>query len=147
MKVRTGFVSNSSSCSFIIDRHTISDEKIEGIKQYVHCGNLEKCKESTTRCIGCRDDFWEYNDQCWGIDVSDETISCETSMANFDLYSYIVRVLEINPRDIIVDDDQGINVCDYHAHSTFEEAKKRRDEELDRMREFMAKLKKKGGDE
>ncbi|GHU17134.1 hypothetical protein FACS1894163_07660 [Spirochaetia bacterium] len=147
MKFRTGFVSNSSSCSFIIDRHTISDEKIEGIKQYVNCGNLEKCREPATRCIGCRDDFWEHNDQGWEIEINDKTISCDTIIANFDLYSYIVRVLEINPRDINVDDDQGINVCDYHSDITFEEAKKRRDEESDRMREFMAKLKKKEGTE
>jgi hypothetical protein len=38
MKMRTGFISNSSSCSFIINRHSVSDEKIEQIKQYVHCG-------------------------------------------------------------------------------------------------------------
>jgi hypothetical protein len=143
MKIRTGFISNSSSCSFIINRHSVSNEKIEQIKQYVDCGNLEKCRESSTRCIGCRDDFWEYNDQCWGIETTNETISCETSMANFDLYSYITRVLEINPRDIMVQEDEGINISDYHSTSTFEEAKKYRDEQSNRMREFMAKLKKK----
>jgi hypothetical protein len=143
MKVRTGFISNSSSCSFIINRSAVSDEKLEQIKQYVHCGTREKCRESATRCIGCRDDFWEYNDQCWGITVTDEAIACETSMANFDLYSYITRVLDINPRDISVDDEQGINVCDYHARGTFEEAAKRREERERSMRECMARLQKK----
>jgi hypothetical protein len=143
MKVRTGFISNSSSCSFIINRNTISEEKIEQIKQYVNCGDLDKCKESSTRCIGCRDDFWEYNDQCWGIDVTEKNISCQTSMANFDLYSYITRVLEINPRDIIVQDDEGIDLCERHSDITFEEAKKRRDNEFDRLQEFMANYKKK----
>ncbi|WP_010254275.1 hypothetical protein [Treponema primitia] len=147
MKVRTGFISNSSSCSFIINRNSVPKEKVELIKQYVNCGDLDKCRESSTRCIGCRDDFWEYNDQCWGIEINDETISCQTSMANFDLYSYITRVLEINPRDIIVQEDEGINLWDYHSGSTFEEAKKRRDEQLNRMREFIASLKTKEGAE
>jgi hypothetical protein len=147
MKVRTGFISNSSSCSFIINRQVVSEEKIEQIKQYVNCGDLEKCRTRSTRCIGCRDDFWEHNDQCWGIEITDETISCETSMANFDLYSYITRVLEINPRDIMVQEDEGINLWDYHSDSTFEEAKKRRDEQSKRMREFMAKFNKKEGTE
>jgi regulator of RNase E activity RraA len=64
-------------------------------------------------------------------------------MANFDLYYYITRVLEINPRDIIVQDDQGIDVCERHTDITFEEAKKRRDNEFDRLQEFMANYKKK----
>ncbi|GHV75062.1 hypothetical protein AGMMS49940_23640 [Spirochaetia bacterium] len=147
MKFRTGFISNSSSCSFIIERHIISDEKIEQIKQYVHCVNLEKCRTRATRCIGCRDDFWEQNDQGWRIEIDDKTISCDTSMANFDLYSYIVRVLEINPRDISVDDDQGIDLCDYHTDLTFEEVEKQREERERRSREFMAKLKREKGAE
>jgi hypothetical protein len=65
-------------------------------------------------------------------------------MANFDLYSYVTRVLEINPRDISVQDDEGIDLGDYHSDGTFEEAKEYRDKELERMREFLAKLNKEG---
>jgi hypothetical protein len=99
----------------------VPDEKIEQIKQYVDCGTLEKCRESSTRCLGCRDDFWEDNDQGWEIEINDESISCDTIVANFDLYSYVTRVLEINPRDIIVEDDHGIDLVDYNTHSIFHE--------------------------
>ena len=128
MKIRTGFVSNSSTCSFVIKRSALSDEKLERIRQYVDCGLLEKCGKKSTRCPGCRDDFWEYNDQGWEIKVTKKSVSCDTSMANFDLYSYITRVLEINPRDISVSWDEGINLGEYHSDRSFEEVKKDHEE-------------------
>jgi hypothetical protein len=140
MKIRTGFVSNSSACSFVIKRPDVSDEKIERIKQYADCGALEKCREKSTRCPGCRDDFWEYNDQGWRIEVTKESVSCDTSIANFDLYSYITRVLEINPRDISVSWDEGISVLDYHSDRSFEEVRKEQEERMKKSAEIMAKL-------
>ncbi|MDR1174872.1 MAG: hypothetical protein LBK83_05315 [Treponema sp.] len=142
MKVRLGFVSNSSSCSFVIKREILTNDKLQQIKDFVNCGKLEKCKTASTRCPGCRDDFWEFNDGGWGIQQSEESILFETGMANFDLYSYITRVLEINPRDISVLDDTGIDLEEYYATRTFEQARKDDAEELNDLLNILKEKKK-----
>jgi hypothetical protein len=63
-------------------------------------------------------------------------------MANFDLYSYITRVLEINPRDISVSWDEGISVLDYHSDRPFGDVRKEQEERIKKSTEIMAKLKK-----
>jgi hypothetical protein len=46
-------------------------------------------------------------------------VSCDTILATFDLYSYVTRVLEINPRDIIVEEDHGVDLVDYCSEKYF----------------------------
>jgi hypothetical protein len=70
MKIRSGFVSNSSSSSFIISKHFLSPYQIEQI--YAH-----------TRFAG--------ND-AWIITETGTEIRGETSMDNFNMAEYLIRI-------------------------------------------------------
>jgi len=80
MKFRKGFVSNSSSSSFIILKDNLSEEQIDQI--YNHQEYAEKNFPQL-----------EYTD--WGWDVLEETeiaIKVYTDMANFNMYEYLLLI-------------------------------------------------------
>ena len=82
MKTRYGFVSNSSSCSFVIKKYYLSPWQIEQIKNHATCGI-------------------EYADtDHWEITETDDTISGDTIMDNFNLLSYMNTRLGINRKYI-----------------------------------------------
>jgi hypothetical protein len=63
MKIRKGFVSNSSSSSFIVGRNQLSEEQVNAL--------LEKCN----RTVG------EYDDS-WSISINEWKVSGFTTMRN-----------------------------------------------------------------
>lgn len=67
MKIRTGFVSNSSSASFIIDREFITQDMLNKICDH--------------------EDVAEKYD-AWDVRVDEKEIVCSTTMDNFDLVEY-----------------------------------------------------------
>ena len=73
MKKRNGFVSNSSSSSFIISKKYLSPSQIESIKNH---STLAK-----TYGIDC--------DDPWFITENEFTIDGSTSMDNFDIYEFL----------------------------------------------------------
>ena len=68
MKIRTAFVSNSSSASFIINKNYLTEEQITKIRTYVED---EKCPES------------------WYLNENDNTMNMFTVMDNGNLYQFL----------------------------------------------------------
>lgn len=70
MKQRTGFVSNSSSSSFIIKRKYVSEDMLEKILDHKEKAGYD----------------------AWNITVEDKEIICSTDMNNFDLMEYVINI-------------------------------------------------------
>ena len=93
MKIRNGFVSNSSSSSFIIFLHKITDEQKQMIYNHIAIGQEidKKLKEQG------KEPIYEYYED-WNIKEDDFSLWCSTSMDNFDLQGFIER--EVKCSDI-----------------------------------------------
>jgi hypothetical protein len=70
MKIRIGFVSNSSSSSFVIPLH------------YISAFQLEQIKNHGTQADG----------DAWGINVTETTVEGSTSMDNFDMHHFLYEI-------------------------------------------------------
>ena len=78
MKIRNGFVSNSSSSSFTINKDDITCLQIVAIKKHIEFGN----------------DMGVYGSDidAWSISESDFTISGYTSMDNFSMRDFLEKI-------------------------------------------------------
>lgn len=90
MKLRTGFVTNSSSSSFTIAKSDLTDDQIEKIKNY-----FEAAKE-----VGMND-----FDDGWDINETNFNINGFTCMDNGDMWKFL-RLIGIN-RDIVEWEDRS----------------------------------------
>lgn len=89
MKIRNGFVSNSSSSSFVIPKDKLTEEQIQLIFNH----SSEASKHTEYYNFGNVDDPW-----C--IRESEYYISGYCIMDNFDMYEYLINFLKI-PKEII----------------------------------------------
>ena len=81
MKVRSDFVTNSSSSSFIISKKYLDNNQIEAIRNHSSLG--EK--------LGLR-----WCEDAWDIEENENYISGYTWMDNFDMYEFLEEI-DINP--------------------------------------------------
>ena len=84
MKIRMGFVSNSSSSSFTIDKKYLTEEQIEQIHNHINVA-LENKSECDFGCFSedrARDDVWN-------ICENETEIYGNTWMDNFDMEEFL----------------------------------------------------------
>ena len=70
MKERQGFVSNSSSASFIVNKHYISGYQMDKIREHAN----------------------EAGDDAWDIEDKGDVIGLSTYMDNFDIEEYLWKI-------------------------------------------------------
>lgn len=89
MKARLGFVSNSSSSSFVVPKSALTSDQIYKIKHYqktatelLKLDNLtEEEKEVLSWC-----------DSSWTITETKHTLKGDTSMDNFDIAAFMIMI-------------------------------------------------------
>jgi len=86
MKIRNGFVSNSSSSSFTISKKHLTEKQIEQIKNY-HLGWRDFTEEEIENV-----EFQYYNYPEWDIYETDEDVFGHTIMDNFDIGSFLEKI-------------------------------------------------------
>jgi hypothetical protein len=91
MKLRNGFVSNSSSSSFIIPLDMLCSCKIDSIYNHIEEAN----KHNGYFDFGCIGE-----DDAWYISQDEYYIKGDTNMDNFDMYTFLNEFLNI-PQNII----------------------------------------------
>jgi hypothetical protein len=104
MKIRSGFVSNSSSSSFVIFRDAIPNNQLDMILNIDHWVKIfiEKDKENGG-VDNLEDKFSYYDSDPWRIVVYDDFIFGETSMDNFSMDEYL-NYLKIDNKYICWDE-------------------------------------------
>jgi hypothetical protein len=86
MKIRDGFVSNSSGSSFCIEKRHLTGQQIDDIHHYMEVGlRLNRDPEKKIDLylgLGCT----------WDIDETDEHIKGYTWMDNFDMHKFLAAI-------------------------------------------------------
>lgn len=101
MKIRLGFVSNSSSASFCIPTRALTPEQIAQIKNYYETAKKmthEATAEERAKYFAPR--IWNnapgfpgvYLDKLWDIGMTDTCITGQTSCDNFDFYAFLIFI-------------------------------------------------------
>jgi hypothetical protein len=79
MKIRQGFVSNSSSASFVIDKTKLSALQVLAIMDHINAaqrlGMENVCDE-----------------EAWNVTEEESTINLHTSMDNFDMLEFLEKI-------------------------------------------------------
>lgn len=101
MKIRSGFVSNSSSSSFIIPYHRINSNQIDMV--YDHINIAKKIDDQLIK--EGKEMKYEYYDE-WQLKSDDFSIWCSTSMDNFQLIEFLINEVKLTYNDIFFEDDR-----------------------------------------
>lgn len=89
MKNRTGFVSNSSSSSFVICLGDISDRQLNKIKNHIHFAQKMRTIE------------WKNESDAWNIEVDEKKniVRGWTWIDNFDMHEFLAQIRV--PSDVV----------------------------------------------
>jgi hypothetical protein len=87
MKIRNGFVSNSSSSSFLIPINALTENQITKIQNHI---------EVTKNWLLQNDsDIDAYEDDKWEIQVTDKCVYGYTFMDNFNMSFFLRKILNL----------------------------------------------------
>lgn len=92
MKIRKGFVSNSSSSSFIIKKEKLTEEQIEKIKNHIVV--VREKKKFFDMLLDCDES------DAWKIEENSFSVSGQTWMDNFDMH-YFLSKIGVEEEDIV----------------------------------------------
>jgi len=90
MKIRNGFVSNSSSSSFIVKKSKITD-----VQRYLIDNAVDVCDKlgwNEINCSGTTTDWSISNVDCYGEDDLVDSLEFSTWMDNFNMHEFLIRI-------------------------------------------------------
>lgn len=90
MKIRNGFVSNSSSSSFIVSKDKLTDQQLYSIRNF---NAVAQTNNWVCDGVELEDGTWKegvgyLDDGDWTIHENDTTISGNTVIANFNMEAF-----------------------------------------------------------
>jgi len=91
MKIRNGFVSNSSSSSFIINKKNLTDEQINKIKNHI---------QEALKIPDCNDNFgYVGQEDEWDVEETEKDLIVTTGQDDFCMKSWL-RYIKVCEEDI-----------------------------------------------
>ncbi len=119
MKIRSSFVSNSSSSSFVIDKTGLTEEQIWAIKNHIKvacwlnkarediwwderdcdCSDIKKCRHHSDGLT-----FWKGPSDEWTITETDTKLLGDTYMDNFDIEKFL-DLIGVSRHNITIEKD------------------------------------------
>ncbi len=104
MKIKTTFVTNSSSASFTILKKHLTDIKIQLIHEHIEIAAmvLPSGREDGKYVHFLNDPQYRFGDE-WEIIENEDSIGGSTSMDNFDMYWFLTKMLNIPKEHIDYD--------------------------------------------
>ena len=88
MKTRIGFVSNSSSSSFIIKKEDLTKRQIDKINNHIE--EAKKMSDPKNTPEGYEFQYgWEDD---WFVRESEDDLMLSTSMDNFDMHNFLIDI-------------------------------------------------------